>query len=138
MLLKLFGAKIGKKVVIKPNVNIKYAWNIEIGDYSWIGENVWMDSLDKIIIGKNVCISQGVYLLTGNHNYKKSTFDLIIKKIIIEEGAWIGAKSIVIPGAICKKHSILTVGSVSPAIMQEMTIYRGNPAVEVKKRMFES
>ena len=77
VILKLFGAKVGRHVVIKPKVNIKYPWNVSLGNYVWIGEEVWLDSLGKITIGNNVCISQGVYLLTGNHNYKINSFDLL-------------------------------------------------------------
>jgi putative colanic acid biosynthesis acetyltransferase WcaF len=135
LILRLFGAKIGKGVILKPNINIKYPWNIEIGDFSWIGEGVWIDSLDTIKISKNVCISQGAYLLTGNHDYTSSTFDLMIAPIVLEEGVWIGAKSVVIPGTIAHKNSILSVGSISPKIMDENMIYRGNPATEVKKRV---
>ena len=94
-LLRIFGANIGKGVVIKPSVNIKYPWNLSIGDYSWIGENVWIDNLVQVTIGSNVCISQGAMLLCGNHNYKLPTFDLIVKPIVIENGAWVGAKSTV-------------------------------------------
>jgi len=87
LLLKMFGAKVGRGVVIKPNVNIKYPWLLEIGDYTWIGERVWIDNLASVKIGKNCCLSQGSMLLCGNHNYKKPTFDLIVKGIILEDGA---------------------------------------------------
>lgn len=70
-MLRKFGAKIGKGVFIKPLVNIKYPWNLDIGDYTWIGENVWIDNLTQVKIGSNVCISQGAMLLCRNHNYKK-------------------------------------------------------------------
>ena len=67
-LLRLFGARIGKNVIIKPGVNVKYPWNLTIGNYTWVGENVWIDCLVPITIGNNVCLSQGAVLLTGNHN----------------------------------------------------------------------
>jgi putative colanic acid biosynthesis acetyltransferase WcaF len=137
-LLKIFGAEIGKGVVIKPSVNIKYPWNVSIGNYSWIGENVWIDSLVKISIGSNVCISQGAYLLTGNHNYKKTTFDLMVQPIILEDGVWIGARSIVCPGIICKMHAVLTAGSVARKNLDSYTIYQGNPAIAIKKRVFDN
>jgi putative colanic acid biosynthesis acetyltransferase WcaF len=70
--LKIFGAKIGKNLTIKPKVNIKYPWFLEIGNNVWIGETAWIDNFVKVIIEDNVCISQGATLLTGNHNYKKS------------------------------------------------------------------
>lgn len=111
-LLKLFGAEIGTGCVIKPSVNIKYPWNLKIGDYTWIGENVWIDNLTMVSIGANCCISQGAMLLCGNHNYKKPTFDLIVKPITIADGAWIGAKSIVCPGVTIGENTVMTVGSI--------------------------
>ncbi len=133
-LLKLFGAKIGKGVIIKPSVNIKYPWRLKIGKHVWIGENVWIDNLADVTIGDNVCISQGAMLLCGNHNYKKSTFDLITREIILESGVWIGAFSIVTPGTVCKSHSILSVNSVASKVLASYTVYQGNPAKEVRKR----
>jgi putative colanic acid biosynthesis acetyltransferase WcaF len=132
--LRLFGAKIGKGVVIKQGVNIKYPWRLRIGDHVWLGENAWIDNLVQVEIGDNVCISQGAMLLTGNHNYKVETFDLITESIIIEEGVWIGAKSIVCPGVRCKKFAILTVGSVAIEDLEESMIYQGNPAVVKRSR----
>ena len=134
-LLRLFGAKIGKGVVIKPGVNIKYPWNLSIGDYSWIGENVWIDNLVQVTIGSNVCISQGAMLLCGNHNYKLPTFDLIVKPIVIENGAWVGAKSTVCPGVTMSSHSVLSVGSVASKDLASYSVYRGNPATFVTKRI---
>ena len=124
-LLRVFGAKIGKGVVIKPGVNIKYPWRLKIGDYSWIGEDVWIDNLEDITIGHNCCISQGAMLLCGNHNYELHTFDLIVKPIVIEDGAWIGAKSVVCPGVTAKFHSILCVGAVANKDLDEYGIYKG-------------
>lgn len=133
-LLRLFGAKIGKGVVIKPKVSIKYPWLLEVGNYVWIGENVWIENLAEVKIGSNSCISQGAMLLTGNHNYKKTTFDLILGKIVLEDGVWISAKAIVCPGVRCGSHSVLTVGSVATKDMEPYFIYQGNPAVPTKKR----
>lgn len=134
-ILRFFGAKVGKGVCIKPRVNIKYPWRLSIGDYSWIGENVWIDSLDQINIGKNVCISQGALLLCGNHNYKKETFDLMIAPINIEDGAWIGAKTVVCPGVHVASHAVLTVGSVATKNLEPYSINSGNPAVKIKNRI---
>lgn len=102
-ILRLFGAKIGRGVVIKPFVNVKYPWNLSIGKNTWIGEGTWIDNLVHVDIGSNVCVSQGAMLLCGNHNYKKTTFDLIVKPIVIEDGAWVGAKSIVTGGGLCAR-----------------------------------
>src|SRR5690606_31591615 len=96
--LRLFGAEIGDNVTIKPKVNIKYPWKLKIGNHCWIGEHVWIDNLENVTIEDHVCISQGAFLICGNHNYKKSSFDLIVSPIVLKEGSWIGAKSIVGPG----------------------------------------
>ena len=137
ILLKIFGAKIGQNCVIKPCVNIKYPWNLELGDYVWIGEQVWIDNLSNVHIESNVCISQGALLITGNHDYKKIGFDLIVDQIILEEGVWICAKSIVGPGVICRKNSILCLGSVANKELSSNGIYQGNPAIRIKDRLLE-
>jgi putative colanic acid biosynthesis acetyltransferase WcaF len=134
-ILKIFGAKIGNNVLLKPSINIKYPWKLTIGDYAMIGENVWIDNLDDVIIGNNVCLSQGVMLLCGNHNYNKSSFDLMIGKIILEDGVWLGAKSIVCSNVICKSHSILTVNSTATHNLEPYSIYRGTPAVKIRDRI---
>lgn len=134
ILLRLFGAKVGNGVVIKPRVNIKYPWLLEIGDYSWIGEDVWIDNLAMVTIGKNVCLSQGAMILCGSHNYKKTTFDLMLLPVTLEDGVWIGAQAIVQLGITCKSHSILSLKSVATKTLEPYYIYRGNPAKEVRLR----
>lgn len=133
-ILKIFGAKIGLGVVLKPSINIKYPWNLEIGDYSWIGEGVWLDSLEKIKIGNHCCLSQGVYFCTGNHDWTDPTFGLIVKPITVEDGAWVGARVTVLPGVTIGSHSILAAGSVVSKNINPNTIYAGNPAQAVKAR----
>jgi putative colanic acid biosynthesis acetyltransferase WcaF len=136
--LKLFGARIGEGFVIKPKVSIKYPWLLDIGNHVWIGEKVWIDNLAKIKIENNVCISQGAMLLCGNHNYKKATFDLIVGEIVLEEGAWVGAKSVVCPGVTLKSHAILAAGSIATQDLEPYSIYQGNPAIKIRERKIES
>lgn len=132
--LKLFGAQIGKGVVIKPQVQIKYPWKLTIGDYCWIGEHVWIDNLDQVTIESHVCISQGALLLCGNHNYSSQSFNLMIAPIHLKEGSWVGAKSIVAPGVTLNSHAVLSVGSVATKDLEAYGIYSGNPALKVKTR----
>lgn len=133
-LLKLFGASVGKGVLIKPFVNIKYPWLLTIGNHVWIGEDVWIDNLAHVTIGNHVCISQGALLLCGSHDYKQVSFDLIVKNIHIEDGVWICAKSIICSGVTCYKNSIITAGSVISADCEASGIYRGNPGIQYKMR----
>lgn len=137
-LLRLFGAKIGKGLVIKNNVVIKSPWNLTIGDNCWLGEGCWIDNLDKVTIGNNVCISQGAMLLTGNHDYTVSSMPYRNAPIVIEDGAWIGAKTVVCPGVTVHSDAILTVGSVATKDMAASGVYQGNPAVAVRERKVRS
>lgn len=136
-LLKLFGARIGVKFVIKPSVRIKFPWKLEIGDHVWLGEGCWIDNLDHVKIGNNVCVSQGALLLTGNHDYTISSFDYRNAPIVLEEGVWIGANAVVCSGVTCQSHSILTVGSVATKDLKTYTIYQGNPAKKVRERIIK-
>ncbi|MDB5120224.1 MAG: putative colanic acid biosynthesis acetyltransferase WcaF [Sphingobacteriales bacterium] len=133
-ILRTFGAKIGKDVRIKPYINVKYPWKLIVGDHTWIGEHCAIENLALVSLGKNVCLSQYSMLLTGNHNYKKTTFDLIISPIIIEEGVWIGAKAVVCPGVRACSHAMLTVGSIITNNMEPYSIYSGNPAIKIRNR----
>lgn len=134
-LLRAFGAKIGSGLIIKTHVNIKYPWKLTIGQNTWIGEGVWIDNLDIVEIGDNVCVSQGAMLLSGNHDFSSTHFDLMVKPIKIANGAWIGAKSIVCQGVEVGEHAVLTVNSVASNKLEPYFIYRGNPAERVKKRI---
>lgn len=134
LLLKVFGAKIGKGLVIKNNVCVKFPWKLEIGDNVWLGEGVWIDNLDNVFIGSNVCISQGAMLLTGNHDYTVYNMPYRNAPIVIDDGAWIGAQTVVCPGVTVENNAILTVGSVVTKDMEANGIYQGNPAKMVRVR----
>ena len=134
-LLRLYGCSIGKGVVVKPNVNIKYPWKLALGNYVWIGERVWIDNLDKVTIGNHVCISQGAMIICGSHNYKQKSFDLITKGITLNDGVWVGAKSIILPGVVAGSHALLGAGSVISKNLESYTIYKGNPAQKVGSRI---
>lgn len=108
--LKIYGANISKGVVIKPGVKIKFPKKLTIGEYSWIGERVWIDNLDHVYIGRNCCVSQGAYLLTGNHNFKKPNFDLITSPIYIEDQVWLGAFTKIAPGTLIRKNVVVGMG----------------------------
>jgi len=134
-LLRAFGAKVGEGVTIKPSVNIKYPWNLEIGNHTWIGEKVWIDNLAKVKIGSHVCLSQGAMLLTGNHNYKLATFDLIVGAITLEDGVWIGEQALLCQGVVRASHAVLTAKSVATKDLEPFTVYTGNPAQKIRERV---
>lgn len=99
---------------------------------------MWIDNLDKVQIDSNVCISQGALLLTGNHDYTIPSMPYRNAPIHIEEGAWIGAKTVVCPGVTVHANAILTVGSVATKDMEENGIYRGNPAIKIRERKIQT
>jgi putative colanic acid biosynthesis acetyltransferase WcaF len=137
MLLRVFGAKVGKGLVIKTKVRIKNPWRLIVGDHCWIGESVWIDNLENVEIGSHVSLSQGAMLLTGNHDFTASDFPYRLGKIRLEDGVWIGAKAVVCPGVVCGSHAILTVNSVASQNLDAWSIYRGNPATFVKQRVIK-
>ena len=132
--LRVFGAQLGVGVVIKPNVKIKYPWQLKVGNHCWIGEQVWIDNLDLVTLEDHVCISQGAMLQCGNHNYQKVAFDLITAPITLKQGSWVGARCCVGPGVTIGSHVVLTMGSVATKDIEAYGIYRGHPAVWVKER----
>ena len=134
-LLRLFGAKVGKGVVLKPRISVKYPWHLSIGDFSWIGERVWIDNLGKVIIGEHCCISQGALMICGNHNYKKPSFDLMVEPIHIENGSWVGAGSKIAPGVVMGNNCVLSMGSTAIGKLEPNSIYQGNPATKIKDRI---
>ncbi|MBC7891435.1 MAG: colanic acid biosynthesis acetyltransferase WcaF [Sphingobacteriaceae bacterium] len=135
LILRSFGAKIGRGVMIKPRVNVKYPWLLDIGEYAWVGEGVWIDNLVPVRVGPHACLSQGALLLTGNHDYTRTTFDLKSGVITLEAGVWIGANAVVGPGVTCHSHAVLAVGSVATRSLDAYGIYRGNPAEFVRRRI---
>lgn len=105
--LRLFGAHIGKGLVCRPGLSIKSPWFLEVGDDVWLGENVWIDNLCSVRIGSNCCISQGVYIFTGNHDWSKPTFDYFSNPIAIGEGVWVAAFATVYPGDDIPPHVVV-------------------------------
>jgi putative colanic acid biosynthesis acetyltransferase WcaF len=134
LLLRLFGAHIGHGVIIKPGVRVKYPWLLSVGDYSWLGEDCWLDNLAQITVGNNVSISQGAYLCTGNHDWSDVHFGLITRAITIGNGAWVGAGAIVTPGVTLGDCAVVTAGSVVNKDVPSFHIYAGNPAQFVRTR----
>jgi putative colanic acid biosynthesis acetyltransferase WcaF len=134
-LLRLFGARIGRNMYMKPGVRVKFPWYLTVGDHCWIGEDVWIDNLAPVLIGSHVCISQGAYLCTGNHDWSKPNLKLFTRPISIERGAWVGAKTLVGPGVTVSQGAILTAGSVATKDLAPFGIYAGNPAVLTKQRV---
>ncbi|BDG09636.1 WcaF family extracellular polysaccharide biosynthesis acetyltransferase [Anaeromyxobacter paludicola] len=137
-LLRAFGARVGEGVVIKPRVTVKYPWNLSLGDHTWVGEGVWLDSLGRIEIGADVCLSQGVMVETGNHDWSKPSFDLVVKGVTVEDGAWAAVRSLLLPGSRLASHAVLGAGGVLSGDTEAYGVYAGNPAAKQKERRIGS
>lgn len=127
-LLRAFGARIGKGLVIRARVNVTFPWRVEIGDNVWIGEEALLLSLAEIHIGSNVCISQRAFLCTGSHAYWRSDFALITRPITVGSGCWIAAQAFLGPGVDVGDGAIVSAGSVVMNDVPSDTLVQGNPA----------
>jgi putative colanic acid biosynthesis acetyltransferase WcaF len=133
-ILAWFGARVGRNVVIKPRVNVKYPWKLRIGDHAWIGEGVWIDNVAAVEIGAHVCLSQAVYVCTGNHDWSDARFRLRAEPVTIGDRAWIGAASVLCPGVRIGEGSVTSAGSVVATDTEPWMVYGGNPARALRAR----
>ena len=132
--LRMFGASIGKKVLVRPSVKITYPWKVSIGDHSWIGDDVVLYSLGEIEIGSNTVISQKSYLCTGSHDYTKETFDIFAKKITVGNGCWLATDVFVAPGITIGDGVVVGARSSVFKELKPNWIYKGSPAKAHKVR----
>jgi len=137
-LLRLFGAKIGRGVLIRPTTRITYPWKINIGDYSWIGDDVVLYSLGNIEIGSHTVISQKSYLCTGSHDFTRPTFDIFARPIKIGTQVWIASDVFIAPGVMIGDGTVVGARSTVYNDLPAGKICYGNPAVVIKSREFQS
>ncbi|MFT6841340.1 MAG: putative colanic acid biosynthesis acetyltransferase WcaF [Psychroserpens sp.] len=133
-LLRLFGAQIGKNVIVRPNVKVTYPWKVTIGNYSWIGDNVELYSLGEIEIGANVVVSQKSYLCTGSHDYLKEDFPIYAEKITIKDECWLATDVYVAPGITIEKGIVIGARSSVFTNLTKQGVYIGSPAKFYKER----
>jgi putative colanic acid biosynthesis acetyltransferase WcaF len=133
-LLRIFGAKIGKGVIIKPRVNIHFPWKLTVGDFAWIGEEVFILNFEPVAIGAHCAISQRAFLCTGNHDYREPDMPYRNQPITVEDGAWVGAQVFVAPGVTIGTEAVITAGSVVTKNQPEHMVCGGNPCVSIRPR----
>jgi len=134
-LLRLFGANIGKNVIVRPSVRTTYPWRLTIGDNSWVGDHVDLYTLGKISIGRNTVVSQRSYLCTGSHEYQSERFDIYADAIVIEDEAWLATDVFIAPGVTIGKGTVIGARSSVFKNMPQGMICTGNPAKPVKERL---
>lgn len=137
-LLQIFGANVGKKVLIRPTARITYPWKVHIGDYSWIGDDVVLYSLGKIEVGCNVVISQRSYICTASHDYASPSFEIFTQPVNIEDEAWIATNVFVAPGVTIGKGAIVGACSSVFSDLPAMMLCTGSPAKPLCKRKQKS
>ena len=137
ILLRLFGAKIGRGVVIRPTSRFTYPWKVAIGDYSWIGDDVVFYSIDRITVGSHCVISQKSYLCTASHDFKISSFSLIAAPIEIGNGTWIASDCFVAAGVNIGSNSVIGARSNVMKSIPHRQVAWGSPCVPRYPRQIE-
>ncbi len=133
-LLRAFGARIGPGCRLKPGLRVKFPWRLQVGEACWLAEDAWLDNLALITLGDRVCISQGAYLCTGNHDFRSPGFDLRPGAITVGADAWIAARAVLAPGTCIGPAAVVALGAVVSGGVPAGAIVRGNPAVVVAAR----
>ena len=133
-LLRAFGARIGKGVLIRPSVRVTYPWKLHIGDWSWIGDGVTLYSLGEITIGDHAVVSQHSYLCTGSHDYNQISFDLYAAPIQVESEAWVASQVFVGPGVTIGHGAIVGAASVVLNNVPAGMICAGYPVKVIRSR----
>lgn len=122
--LRMFGAKIGRRVILRPHVRIKYPWRLTVGNDCWIGESVWIDNLDDVVIEHDVCISQDAYLCTGSHDWSDPNFSLVTAPIVVERHSWICARATLGPGTHISEGTVVSIGCTISGTTTPWTVVR--------------
>jgi putative colanic acid biosynthesis acetyltransferase WcaF len=133
-LLRLFGARIGRNVLVRPTARIVYPWKLSIGDNSWVGDFAELYSLGNIEIGRDAVVSQYAYLCTGSHDHRSPAFDITTQTIVVEDEAWIAAGAFVHPGVRVARGSVIGARAVLRADSEPYGIYAGDPARRISTR----
>jgi putative colanic acid biosynthesis acetyltransferase WcaF len=110
-ILRYFGADIDEGVLIRERVRVHWPWKLTIGAHSWIGEGAWLLNLEPITIGHDVCISQEALLCTGSHNRHDPAFGYDNGPIVVEDGAWVAARAIVLRGVVIGAEAVVPAGA---------------------------
>ena len=135
-LLRVFGAKIAKGVRVSPSCWVSFPWNLSVGEHSWIGVNVVCDSIDNIMIGNHVVISQGGLLCCTSCDYSSALNMKVAKApVIIESQVWIAARVFVGPGVTIGEGAVVGACAVVTKSITPWTVVGGNPAQFIKQRV---
>lgn len=132
--LRTFGADIGKRVIIRPRVRIRFPWNLRIGNDCWIGEGVWISNRNTVYVGSDVVISQETFITTGSHA-ATSDMRVVTAPVTIGDGTWLTTRCIVLGGVSTGQSSVITPGTVVASDVPAGVVF-GHPAPQVLRRRF--
>lgn len=110
-----------------------------MGEGSNVGDFTTIDTSDDVIIGKEVALGPYDIIYTHDHDYKSESFaawkgGVISGKVIIEDGAWVGARVTILPDVTIGKRAIVAAGSVVTKNVEAGDIVGGIPAKSLKKK----
>ena len=134
ILLRVFGAKIGKAVHPYPSARIWAPWNLEMGDGACLSEHVDCYCVDKIRIGNHATVSQYSFLCTASHDYGKASMPLMAAPITIGDRAWVTADVFVGPGVTIGEGAVVTARSSVFGDIPAWKVAKGNPAAPFRDR----
>lgn len=134
-ILRCFGAKIGRNVNVYSTTQIYFPWNLQVGDWSAIGEDALIYNLGKVTLGEKVTISHRAHLCAGTHDYTQPDLPLLKPPIEIKNQTWICADAFVGPDVVVGEGAIVGARAVVTKNVEPWTIVAGNPAREIKKRV---
>ena len=135
-LLSIFGLRHSRHISVYPSAKVWAPWNVEMGSYVAIDDNVNLYSASKITIGTKVAISREAFICTASHDITKPNRPLVTAPITICDGVWIGARAIILPGVTIGEGAVVAAGAVVTKDVEPFTVVAGNPAKFIKKRVF--
>ncbi|HRO63212.1 putative colanic acid biosynthesis acetyltransferase [Thermomonas sp.] len=134
LLLRLFGAKLGRGVHVDPGARIEIPWNLELGDHAAIGAGVWVYNLGPIRVGARATVSHRAHLCGGSHDYTDPALPLLRTGLAIGDDAWVCADAFVGPGVTVGEGAVVGAAAVAMRDVEPWAVVAGNPARVVKRR----
>ena len=139
-ILRSLGAGIDDSVTFKTGLlldNIDSGLNrLYIGEKAYIGPGVFMDLAESITIRKQAVIAPQVMLLTHGDVGERTLAKMVQRKaspVSLDEGCWIGARAVILPGITVGKQAVVGAGAVVTADVADFTIVAGVPARVIRR-----
>ena len=131
LILRLFGASVGRGVLMRRGIRVHFPWNLVIGDNCWIGEEVWFINHEKVTIGSNVCISQRSIICSGGHDFRSASLEYAHKPVVIKDGAWVCLDAKVLPGVTIGECSLVSAGDIVRKSLPDYTMLIGGQVRQI-------